>query len=361
MSSVDGVGRFASGSGPLTVSGTALAAGTINGDGDKKITEGAIETYADTLADDSRSDDHPTDGMVVVEHSNSARDAVGEVTESRFNADADPPAVEYEAEIDDPQIARGIKRGRFEVSPRLRYAAKIPEIERTHEGVPIIDADAAGRMIHLSVEAGSRSPGSSIGSDPLDRTTTDAAPFRPSRTTDSSTTVTDMSSNSSTTTDDSESLADLRAKLREAKEQDMAGMVRHYEGRIEDMRAAGARESGTETADLAARERPDAYDDETETVPEYDDSTGIEQAEAIGWDGAADAIRERRADDAGAPDDTTTTDMSPAETAVAVNRLRNKRATARNLGEMEMAEQYEQEIADLMAGPGGRDVSELTD
>ena len=359
MSSVNGVGRFASGSGPLTVSGTALAAGTISGDGDKEITEGAIEVYADTLADDSRADDHPTDGMVVVEHSNSARDAVGEVTESRFNPDADPPAVEYEAEIDDPQIARGIERGRFEVSPRLRYAAKIPEIERTHEGVPIIDADAAGRMIHLSVEDGSRSPGSSIGTDPLDRSTTDAAPFRPSRTTDSSTTVTDMSSNSSTTDDETESLAELREKLETAKKADMQGMVEHYEGRIEDMTAGGRPpESGTET-DLAARERPDAYDDETETVPEYDDSTGIEQAEAIGWNGAADAIRERQADDA--PDDTTETDLSPAGAAAAVNRLRNKRAAALDMGEQDMAEQYEERIADLMAGPGGRDVSELVD
>ena len=345
MSSVDGVGRFASGSGPLTVSGTALAAGTINGDGDKKITEGAIEKYADTLADDSRSDDFPTDGMVVVEHSNSARDAVGEVTESRFNADADPPAVEYEAEIDDPQIARGIKRGRFEVSPRLRYAARIPEIERTHEGVPIIDADAAGRMIHLSVEDGSRSPGSSIGTDPLDRSRTDAAPFRPSKTTDSSTTITDMSStNSDSTTDDSETIADLREKLETAKEADMQGMVDHYESRIEDMRAAGAPESGTETTDFAARDDPDAYEDDAR---ELDDRDAAEQAEAIGWSGAAD--------------ETATTDMSPAETATAVNLLRNKRAAALNMGEKDMVKHYEQQIADLMAGPGGRDVSEFVD
>jgi len=359
MSSVDGVGRFASGSSPLTVSGTALAAGTISGDGDKEITEGAIEVYADTLADDSRSDDFPTDGMVVVEHSNSARDAVGEVTESRFDADANPPAVEYEAEIDDPQIARGIKRGRFEVSPRLRYAEKLPELERTHEGVPIIDADAAGRMIHLSVEGGSRSPGSSIGTDPLDRSTTDAVAFRPGSTTDTETTITDMSSSNSSTTDETESLADLRAKLREAREQGMAGMVDHYESRIEDLSAAGAAESETETADLAARERPDAYDDDARDLD--DDRDPIEQAEAIGWSGAADAIRERDGESAGADDETATTDMSPAETAVAVNQLRNKRAAAKKMGEEEMAEQYEQQIADLMAGPGGRDASELID
>lgn len=360
MSSVDGVGRLASGSGPLTVSGTALAAGTISGDGDKEITEGAIEAYADTLADDSRADDFPTDGMVVVEHSNSARDAVGEVTESTFNPDADPPAVEYEAEIDDPQIARGIKRGRFEVSPRLRYAEKLPEFKRTHEGVPIVDEDTAGRMIHLSVEDGSRSPGSSIGTDPLDRSTTDAAAFRPRSTTNTETTIMDMSStNSSSTTDDSESLAELREKLREARELGNTGMVDHYESRIDDLRAGGRPpESGTETADLAARERPDAYDDERARDLD-DDRDPIEQAKAIGWDGAADAIRERQGDEP--DDDMTETDLSPAETAVAVNHLRNKRASALKMGEESMAEQYEQQIADLMDGPGGRDVSEFVD
>jgi len=360
MSSVDGVGRFASGSGPLTVSGTAMATGTITGGDYIELTEGAIEAFADTLADGSRSDEFPSDGLVVVEHSDSVRDAVGEVTESRFNPDAEPPAVEYEAEIDDPQIARGIRRGRFEVSPRLRYAEKLSELERTHDGAAIVDGDAAGRMIHLSIEGGSRSPGSSIGTDPLDRNTTDAAAFRPGSTTDSSTTITDMSNSSTTTDDETESLADLREKLREAKEQDMAGMVDYYEGRIADLRAGGAPESGTETADLAARDDPDAY--EVDGARELDDRDAIEQAEAIGWNGAADAVRERRADDAGgAADDTATTDMSPAETAVAVNRLRNKRASARKMGEQDMVEHYEQQIVDLMDGPSERDVTELID
>jgi len=123
-------------------------------------------------------------------------------------------------------------------------------------------------------------------------------------------------------------------------------MVDHYEGRIEDLRAGGAPESETET-DLGARDEPNAYDGDA--APELSDRDLIEEAEAIGWTGAADAIRERQSDaEPGADDDTATSDLSPREAAEKVNELRNKRLTAVRMGDEEMIEHYEDQIVDLI-------------
>jgi hypothetical protein len=147
-------------------------------------------------------------------------------------------------------------------------------------------------------------------------------------------------------------IADLRTKLEQAKELGNTGMVSHYEDRLADLEA-GENADGS-TADLGARDDPNAYDGDDTGTPatggdrEYDDAD-LERMERMGWDAAADAVRERQRDaEPGADDDTAATDLSPREAAEKANDLRNRRLTAVRMGDEEMIEHYEDEIADLI-------------
>jgi hypothetical protein len=350
--------------GPWTISGTALGTETIPGDDYRfRFTPEALEKVAPTLADNSESRRLIGDGLLVTGHGEDADDVVGELTESRYNPETE--TVEYEAEIDDFGLTSEIRHGRLEVSPRVLHA-KAEMMEQDEDGVYVVGPDAAKRLINLSVEQSSRSESSTAESGPLEDLAAGDPPadawFDPTNDDDTDTVI-DMSSDNSDTDDstDDATIEDLRAKLEQARELGNSGMVRHYEARLSDLRAG--EDTDGSTADLGARDEPSAYDGDDTGTPatggdrEYDDAH-LERMERMGWGAAAEAVRERQDDaEPDADDDTAAADLSPREAAEKVNELRNKHLTAARMGDEDMVEHYEEQIADLIGNRsdiGGR-------
>jgi hypothetical protein len=152
------------GDGPYTVSGVALGEydETRSANGSKVWTPAALEAAADTLADDSRNRDYPGDGLAVVNHSESARDVVGEVTDSGYVPGL---GVAFEADIEDEQMARNIAAGRLEVSPRTIHTHD-DLLEETEDGKKAVNEGDLKRLVHLSAEQAGESPSNYVQAGP---------------------------------------------------------------------------------------------------------------------------------------------------------------------------------------------------
>jgi hypothetical protein len=205
-------------SGGITISGTALGNDVTRKDHDLEWTPESLEKLAPTLADDSRSDDWPGDGLVVVDHENGDASAVGELTHSSYNQDTEE--IEYEATLDanarGQSIANSVRNGELEVSPRLIHAD--PSVLPANEdGVRTVTGDAAKRGVHLSLVQSSAGASSTATAGPLDGPNpakTDASTLRrvniadTQRYRDTNTTTTDMTSNQTDTDSNRDEFAD---------------------------------------------------------------------------------------------------------------------------------------------------------
>lgn len=185
--------------GPWTISGTALGTDvTRSGDETLEWTPEAVERLGPTLADSSQARDYPGDGLLVLDHGEGAADVVGEVTYSGFNADTEE--IEYEADLDDPKLARSVRNGRLEVSPRLIHTD--PSVLPVNDdGVRTVSGDAAKRAVHLALVQTGESTSNSVTVGPLSAKNpeaTDASALRHVSTNDRhghNHTTTDMSGN----------------------------------------------------------------------------------------------------------------------------------------------------------------------
>jgi len=139
---------------PTVVSGTVISGG------DK--TRGSSKTTKlwgnDALAEAADS----LEGQpVVLNHENQdVRQVVGSVTDSHF--DYRTGDVKFEAEIDDPEIAEKIERGRVDVSARIRHAP-VEELTETDDGtLRITDRGDILAFDNLSVVTHGAAPSNEI-------------------------------------------------------------------------------------------------------------------------------------------------------------------------------------------------------
>lgn len=154
--------------GPWTVSGTALGDDVIpTADGDLVFTDGALKTYAATLADDSAAerpvDPLEDDGALVADHDSA--DIVGRLKESPFNSET--REIEYVAELDDPGLAYSVAQGWLDVSPRLAHTpAEL--LDSDDDGRLVVEGDDARRAVHLALVQSGRSPSNAVRAGALD-------------------------------------------------------------------------------------------------------------------------------------------------------------------------------------------------
>lgn len=121
-----GLTSSVSGSPPYQISGVAIGAGdTTNGQNGKKYwPESTLRDAAESLEGKN----------LVTDHKNTVHEAVGEVTKARFKNGE----VQFQAELDDKELAEKIVNQRLDVSARI-YHRDPEELEENEDGAKVID------------------------------------------------------------------------------------------------------------------------------------------------------------------------------------------------------------------------------
>jgi len=149
---------------PYTVSGVAIPdnAETKHANGEKVWTPDALRQVADTLADDSYSDQLLGDGNAVIDHSTSASDSIGRIKKSGY---VDGIGVVFEADLSNRNIAESVLNDELEVSPRTIHADD-ELLDTDDDGRYILDGGDVKRFVHLSFEQSGRAPGNFVETGP---------------------------------------------------------------------------------------------------------------------------------------------------------------------------------------------------